>query len=114
MVGTLLHADDFEPRRCLRKERGAGDHAGALPFSIAPGELRSDCEKELVDAAVRHKIAEKDRTSLMEQELHGKFIAEQFQDGGRRDFAFIRFHFPHFSRGKGCHSVPFEELSTAC
>ena len=94
MVGTLLHADHFQPRRCLRKERRAGDHTGALPLYIAPGELRSHCEKELVDAAVRHKVAEKNRTSFVEQELHGEFIAEQFQDRGRRYFAFDSFPLP--------------------
>ena len=91
MVGTLLHAHHFQPRRCLRKERRTGDHTGALPLSIAAGELRSHCEKELVDTAMRHKVAEKYRTSFVEKELHREFIAEQLQDGGGRNVAFTCF-----------------------
>ena len=105
MVATLLHADDFQPRRCLRKELRARDHAGALPLYIPASELRSHCEKEFVDAAVRHKVSEKSRTSFVEQELHREFIAEEFQDRGRSNFAFRAFHCPHFSRGE--RATPF-------
>ena len=83
MVRALLHTHDFQPRRCLRKELHAGDHTRALLVYVPAGELRSNSEKEFVHAAVRYKISEKSRASLVEQEPHREFIAEEFQDRGR-------------------------------
>ena len=114
MVPALLDTAKFEPRRCLRKKRSARHYARPLTLYIAAGELWSHGEKEFVDAAVRHKIAEKNRTPFMKQELHREFIAEEFQDRSRYNFVFTGFHCPHFSRGKCRHAVSFEQLSTAC
>ena len=58
MVHALLDTEKYQPRRCLRKERSASDYTRPLPLYVAAGELRSHGEKEFVDAAVRHKVAE--------------------------------------------------------
>src|SRR5690242_16996599 len=105
MVGALLHTEHFQPWRCLGNERRSGDHTRTLPRYITPGELRRQCEKELVYRATRHKHSEKSRTSFVEQELHREFIPKEFQNRGGCNSAFMGFHSPHFSRREGRHSV---------
>ena len=41
MVRALFHAQEFQPRRCLRKELRACDYAWALSFCVPAGKLRS-------------------------------------------------------------------------
>jgi len=80
MVRAAFDTDEFEPRRGLRKELRAGDHAGARPCFGTAGQLRSHGEKEFVHAAVGNKVSEKARAPFMEQEPHPEFTVQEVQD----------------------------------
>ena len=68
MISTLLHAQNPEPGRRLGKKFGPPDYRLAWSFQVAAGNLRRDCEEELINKTGRHKLSEQRGTSFVKQE----------------------------------------------
>jgi len=84
MVACSFDVEQFKPRCRLGKKRCFSRHARSLRKAQAAGNLRRDCQEELIDQICGKRLAEDKRPSFMQQEAYREFIGENFQDRRRR------------------------------
>jgi len=80
MIARALDASQVEPRRGLRKKECSTRDARPLSSVQAPGDLRRERQKQLVDHSGGEILAEDRGASFVHKEADREITGKNFQD----------------------------------
>ena len=79
MIPCSLDASQPKPRCHLGRKDCLSCNARSLSKALAPGDLRRERQKQLVDHICGQKLAKDCRPSFMEKQAYPEFIGENLQ-----------------------------------